>query len=187
MKIFTAFVSILMMTMTGFCGGQAQGTHLPETFPIEMFAAYENCTILHVNATWIVVAHSERINPQHSRSGINAFHYENHKWRNAFSKAFEDAYNARIELRRDMQYQDNPIIVFRVQYGAAYEELGVYAIESGSFHMLQELAASAFEWSYSSNDSRVSLTTVSAHINEPRLFYRWSGNQFKLGKSMKSK
>jgi hypothetical protein len=146
--------------------------------PIDKLATYENYSSLHVNPTWIVAAYSERIGTQDSRSQMLAYRIKDNKWHKAFSKIHEHAYNARIELRGDMQYRDNPIIVLRVQYGAGYEELEVYAISKGSFHLLQTLGAGMFEWSYLTKNSRVILVGIPAHADEKLIFYRWNGFQF---------
>jgi hypothetical protein len=159
-------------------GGQEQLSQLQPAFPIDRLAVYENCTVLHVNATWIVVAHSKRLNDQHSKSEFLAYRFENHKWKQVFSKAFEDAYNARIELRHDMQYRDNPIMVFRVQYGAAVEQLEIYGISLGSMHFLQTLESGLFEWSRQTNDPKVLLVAVPPHADEQRIVYSWNGAQF---------
>jgi hypothetical protein len=178
MKISLAFISIILaMTTIGFCGGQQQLYQLPHTFPIERLAAYENCSISHINATWIVAAHSERLDDQNTRSEILAYRFENNKWKQMFSKAFDDAYNARIELRNDMRIQDNPIIVLWIQYGAAYEALEIYAIEAGSIHHVQTLEAGGFEWAHRTKDSRASLIAYPANPGE-KIFYIWNGVRF---------
>jgi hypothetical protein len=151
--------------------------------PIEKLAAYENYTALHIDETWIVSAHSERLDAQNTRSEILAYHFGNNQWKVVFSKAFENAYNARIEIRRDMEYRKNPIVVLRIQYGAAYEELSVYAINSGTIRNIQTLAAGMFEWSYQDKDSRVLLVAVPAHIDEKRIVFSWNGSQFAIIKS----
>lgn len=148
--------------------------------PIEKLAAYENYSALHINETWIISAHSERLDPQNTRSEILAYHIENNQWKLAFSKAFENAYNARIEIRGDMEYKKNPIVVLRIQYGAAYEELSVYAIDCGTIRNIQTLAAGTFEWSYQDKDPRVQLVAVPAHIDEKEIIYGWNGSQFAI-------
>jgi hypothetical protein len=151
--------------------------------PIEKLAAYENYTALHIDETWIVSAYSERMDAQNTRSEILAYHFGNDQWKAVFSKAFENAYNARIEIRRDMEYRKNPIIVLRIQYGAAYEELSVYGIDSGTIRNIQKLAAGMFEWSNQANDSKVLLVAVPAHIDEKRIVYGWNGSQFTIIKT----
>jgi hypothetical protein len=175
------------MTIIGFCGGQQQLSQLPNTFPIDRLAVYENCSIAHLNATWIVAAHSERLNDQNTRSEFLAYRFENNKWNQVFSKVFEDAYNTRIELRSDMQIQDNPIIVLWIQYGAAYEVLKVYAIKEGLIHLIQTLESGAFEWSHRTNDARVSLIASPANPGEKNILYSWNGARFQIVASPKQK
>jgi hypothetical protein len=72
-----------------------QLSQLPHSFPIDRLAAYESCSIVHVNATWIIAAHSERLDAQNTRAQFLAYRFDDNKWKQVFSKAFEEAYNAR--------------------------------------------------------------------------------------------
>jgi len=181
MKILLRLILIIVViAVVGCRHSQAQSEQTSYILPIDKLATYENYSILHVNPTWIVAAYSEHIGTQDSRSEILAYRLKNNKWHKAFSKILEHAYNARIELRRDMQYGNNPIIVLRVQYGAGYEEQEVYAISKGSFHLLQTLGAGMFEWSYLTKDSRVILIGIPAHVDEKLIFFKWNGAQFQV-------
>jgi hypothetical protein len=177
------FISLLICNSTG---GEIRKplTHNAD-FPIDKLAAYENCSILQINAQWKIAACSKRLNNQNFWSEIVAYRLEENRWKQAFHKIFNDAYNARIELRSDMQYRANPIIAFRIQYGAAYEEQFIYGIEAGSVRLLQELAAGTFEWSYQPKDLRTLLVGIPAHphLGEQTILYKWDGTQFKKVKS----
>jgi hypothetical protein len=158
--------------------GQARSSSLPDSFPIEMLARYENCSILHIGEAWVVAAYSERSKGSPLRSEFLAYRYEKGAWKRAFNEPFKDVYNARIELRGDMEFKNNPIIVFHGNYGAAYEILKVYAIEANSIRYIQGMESGFFGWERPDSERANLLASVPAHVDEKKKLFRWTGVRF---------
>src|SRR5574340_1199689 len=97
-----------------------------DVLPMDRLAAYENLTVLQVDSSLAMAAYSERPEGSEPVSGILAYRAEKGRWREVFRRTLTSAYNARIELRREMLYSGQPTVVFRVQYGAAAETQEVY-------------------------------------------------------------
>jgi hypothetical protein len=173
------FIAVLLAFPATSCrSSREQSNNAPDDFPIEKLARYENCSIAQIGETWVVAAYSERSKGLPLRSEFLACRYDSGVLRRAFSESFKDAYNARIELRGDMEFKKNPIIVFHGNYGAAYEILHIYAIDADSIRQIQTLESGAFEWVRQDNGDGNLLAAIPAHVDERKIFYRWTGDRF---------
>jgi hypothetical protein len=174
-----AFMAVLIAFSATSCRGRReQPSPESDAFPIEKLARYENCSIAHIGETWFFAAYSERSKGLPLRSEFLACRYDGGALKRAFSESFEDAYNASMDVRYDMEFKKNPIIVFRGNYGAAYTIMHVYGMDADSIRSLQTLEAGAFEWVRQDNGGGHLLAAIPAHMDERKIFYRWMGDRF---------
>lgn len=145
---------------------------------VNILSKYENLTILQVTSSFTVIAHSERLPDGESLSGISAYSVEKNAIKQVFNHEIESGYNARIEIRRDMQFSGQPIIVLKVQQGAIAETLEIYGISNGSLIFLQSLDAAAFEWSYKSDHGVTELEGIPSGVVDQTTQYFWNGSRF---------
>jgi hypothetical protein len=173
-----AFIALLIAVTAIGCRSGVPSSNSPDDFPIDMLARYENCSIMHIGEAWVVASYSERSKDLPLRSEFLAYRFDNGAWKRSFGESFKDAYNARIELRGDMEFKNNAIIVFHGNYGAAYEILHVYAIEDDSIRHLQKLESGTFAWVHQDSGGGNLLVAVPSHVDEKKIFYRWTGDHF---------
>jgi hypothetical protein len=145
---------------------------------VNILSKYENLTILQVTSSFTVIAHSERLPDGESSSGISAYTVEKNAIKQVFNHEIESGYNARIEIRRDMQFSGQPIVVIKVQQGAIAEMLEVYGISNGSLILLQSLDAAAFEWFYKGGHGFAELVGIPSNVVDQTTHYFWIGSRF---------
>jgi hypothetical protein len=147
-------------------------------FPMEMLKGYENVSVLHIDPSLVIAAFSKAPQNGEAKTYLLAYRNMNEQWQEIFHKIYPNAYNPRIELRRDLQYHKQPIIIFKVQFGAAAETLAVYGINEQTIQLLQSLESGMFEWCFSSKDKVTNLVAIPGAVtDEPKHFW-WNGQTF---------
>lgn len=148
---------------------------------------FENYGMLSIQDDWKIVSWSSKPASQpgnKNKAGISStvsiLKKERQAWRVVSQKQFADSYNPRLQLHTEFNLEGKPVIILKIQQGAAYEELQVYGMVQSEYKMLQTLVAGAFEWTYDAIGNKKSLLAISATPGEQAESYQWSGQQFML-------
>jgi hypothetical protein len=174
-RFFLSFALILLGALAA-CFRHSQSS--AETFPIEQLALYKNVSVLHVDPSFLIAAFSQFPEKSEPLSCLLAYRAENGRWQEVFRKTLPSAYNAHIELRRDLKCLGQPTVILRVQFGAAAETQEVYAIANGSLQLIQTLDAGAFAWCYPSKSNAADLVAIPDAASDQPTYYHWIDDKF---------
>lgn len=134
---------------------------------------------LRVTDDFIVGVSSHRKDAENQSSEIFAYQKSSGSWTKAYSQEFPDSYEPRIEIRKDMTFKGEPLVLLHVHYGAAAESLEVFSIHQGTLHPVQSILEGAFEWSYDKSTSTVTLLGIPGSPTDATHSYYWGGDSFK--------
>lgn len=148
---------------------------------------FENYSMLSMQDDWKIVTWSSKASSQSgnaNKAGISSIvsilKKEKQAWRVVSQKQFDHSYNPRLQLHTEFTLAGKPVVILKIQQGAAYEELLVYGMVQSEYKLLQTLMAGAFEWTYDTTGNKKSLLAISASPGEQAEFYQWNGQQFML-------
>ena len=152
------------------------GNNKQSSSPID--TKYENFTTVKLTPKLYVSAFSERLQNGEGRSEFCAYRTDASETKQVFDKIFDSAYNARIEVRYNMQYLGQPIVLLRVNYGAIAETLEVFGIRNDELIHLQSLNAGGFDWFYQEATGKTLLVDVPGSPADQKIYYSWNGVLF---------
>lgn len=134
---------------------------------------------LRVTDDFIVGVSSHRKDAENQSSEIFAYQKSSGLWTKAYSQKFPDSYAPRVEVREDMTFKGEPLVLLHVNYGAAAESLEIFSIHQGTLHPVQSILEGAFEWSYDKSRSTVILLGIPGSPTDATHYYYWGGDSFK--------
>jgi hypothetical protein len=174
-KTFSLYLVLVLALLMLSCSQSNQ--EKPASLPMDQLAGYENLSLIKIDPSLIVAAYSERLSNSDSKSEVLAFRINNNRYEQVFRRTLAPAYNARLEERYDLIYSGKPLVILRVQEGAAAETQEIFGIVNGSLKLLQSLDAGGFEWSY--NDSKqIVLVGIPSSAGDETTYFQWNGSQF---------
>ena len=140
------------------------------------FASFQQ---LRLTEDWSVGASSQKASTEDQSTEFFVERRTGGKWGKVFSQVLDGAYNPRIEIRQDVTYKGDPLIILHINYGAAAEVIDIYSIHQGTLMSLQTIAAGTFEWSFDQPRSQVILCGIPGSPIDPMDLYAWDGALFK--------
>ncbi|MFZ6873594.1 hypothetical protein ACO0LF_16170 [Undibacterium sp. Di27W] len=150
-------------------------------------AEVENYSMLSAPDDWKLLAWSSKPDiaaSKKNKAGIattfSIYKKDKQAWRLVLQQQFADTYNPRLQLHTEFTLADKPIVVLRIQQGAAYEQMLVYAVVGGEYKLVQSILAAAFEWTYEANGNKKYLLALATDSSEAASRYQWNGQQFML-------
>ncbi len=172
-KILSYSIILFIVTISA-CS--PSGDTKQSSLPIDI--KYENLTTIKLTSMLYVSAFTERLQNGEGKSEFNAYRTDGGKTKQVYNQSFDSAYDARVEVRYDMQYSGQPIVVLRVLYGAIAETLETFGIKNNSLIHLQSLSASGFQWCYQGDSGRTLLVAIPGSAGDQTLYYSWNGARF---------
>ncbi|MFZ6743360.1 hypothetical protein ACO0LC_09055 [Undibacterium sp. JH2W] len=192
-SLFTLFI---LFTLAACQPGQksAETQALQDAFPAfskANLAEVENYSVLSATDDWKLLAWSSKpgisVNKKNMAgiaSTFSVYKKDKQAWRLVLQQQFVDSYNPRLQVHTEFTLADKPVVVLKMQQGAAYEQMLVYGMVGGEYKLVQTIVAAAFEWTYEADGNKKYLLALSvdsgsnASVTASR--YQWNGQQFML-------
>jgi len=141
---------------------------------------YENLATIKLTSALYVSAFTEKLRNREVRSKFIAYRTDGGKIKQVYNQSFDSAYDARVEVRYDMQYKGQPIVVLRVLYGAIAETIEIFGIVNDSPIHIQSLSNAGFQWCYQGESGKTLLVAIPGSAGDQTLYYSWNGDRFDL-------
>jgi hypothetical protein len=172
-NITTSLIIIFIFTVSACSpSGDTKESSLPVN------TKYENFTTVKLTSGLYVSAFSERLENGEGRSEFGAYRFDGKETKQVFSKVYDSAYDARIEIRYNMQYLNQPVVLLRINYGAAAETIEVFGIKNDELILLQSLNAGGFDWHYQKASGKTLLVGIPDSSVDKEIYYTWNGIRF---------